>query len=218
MKEEVIVENEPATDKNESVDKITKESDNKESDILKAKFDEVLTEKKRLQKRIKEIESQAESKARQEAEARGEFEQLYKSASNKNKELLDRLQQIEQEKAQEQINAASLKISAEIADGSNAELLSVFVAKRIKYVEGEVKVLDSKGQLTVSTLDDLKKEFARDEKFKPLLRGSQATGGGASGAGNGVPTKKTMSRARFNALENEEKSNFMRSGGTLFDE
>ena len=44
------------------------------------------------------------------------------------------------------------------------------------------RVLDKAGQQSAMTLELLKEEISQDDSFKPLLKGSPATGGGAVGA------------------------------------
>ncbi|MCY1459625.1 hypothetical protein D9M71_771160 [compost metagenome] len=46
-------------------------------------------------------------------------------------------------------------------------------------------MLDQAGKLSATTLDELKAEFTNDPAFGPLIAGSKASGGGASGAGKG---------------------------------
>jgi hypothetical protein len=83
-----------------------------------------------------------------------------------------------------------------LASGSNAELLSEFVSRRLDInEEGKLMVLDGEGNPTVSTLADLKKDFISSGKFDSLIDGSKSTGSGAtttkaSGAGNGSDLSK----------------------------
>ena len=186
---------EDSNKENENEDK-SKEGENKEEkkqdvDIaaiiednkrMKSKLNELLDETKGAKRKAREEAERAEELARQKALKDGDYEQLLKSSEEKNKSLAEKLAQIETSRERELIKNASLKLSAKLADGSNAELLSEFVKRRFKFVDGELKVLDESGNLTVSTPEDLENEIARNDRFKSLLRGSKATGGGASGS------------------------------------
>lgn len=46
--------------------------------------------------------------------------------------------------------------------------------------EGQVRITDESGKLTVSSLADLQKEFETSPRYASLVRGSQAGGGGAA--------------------------------------
>ena len=76
---------------------------------------------------------------------------------------------------------------------------------------------DESGQLTVSTLDDLTNSIRQNFPF--LVDGSQANGGGAVRAqGRAEARSKEMSRADFDVMRPVEQSEFMRSGGKLYDD
>ena len=70
----------------------------------------------------------------------------------------------------------AMKLAAEIADGANAELLSEFIGRRLKFHDDGVKVTDNSGNLTVSSLSDLKTEFQNDARYSALLKGNQSSG------------------------------------------
>lgn len=156
--------------------------------------EKVLGEKKAEQAKRTQAE---EDKARKA----GDFEQLLKSSEDKNLELQEQFKALNSRIAGEQVQNHAMKMSLELADGSNAELLSTFISQRLKTTDAGVKVLDKDGQLTVSTLEDLKNEFLSNERYKALLRGIQSTGGGASGSGSGAGAVKEMKRAEWDKLD-----------------
>jgi hypothetical protein len=51
--------------------------------------------------------------------------------------------------------------------------------------KASTRVLDRGGQPSALTLENLREEIAQDPSFAPLLKGNQATGGGAVGASGG---------------------------------
>jgi hypothetical protein len=109
-----------------------------------------------------------------------------------------------------------MKIAADLAEGSNIDLLSTFIDTRLSFQDGALKVTDGSGNLTISSLDDLKAEFKNDARFASLLKGNQSSGGGATGGNNSGSAAKTKSRAEFTALNPADQMSFMKSGGTLY--
>jgi membrane protein involved in colicin uptake len=153
-----------------------------EIEKLRAHNESLLTEKKTAQQKAKEAETLAKAEAEAKAKAAGDYESLYKSAEQAKAEYEAKLSEIQQQTANERIRSESLKLATKLADGTNAELLQEFIAKRLKYTDDGVKVLDTNGNLTVSSLDDLANEFTKSGKYDALLRGSMASGGGAKGS------------------------------------
>jgi len=119
--------------------------------------------------------------------------------------------------ATEKKNNAAMKIATELADGSNAELLAEFLGRRLKFTDEGIKVTDAAGNLTVSSMDDLKKEFAGDARYAALLKGNQSSGGGASGGSNGGGAAKVKNRAEFEALNHTDRTAFVKDGGKIQD-
>lgn len=154
---------------------------------------------------------QAKRAVAEEDKARkaGDFEQLLASSELKNKELSEQYNRLTHSMSKEKIQTQSLKIAAELADGSNAELLSTFISSRLKETDSGIKVLDKDGQLTVSTVEDLKNEFLGSEKYKSLLRGIQSSGGGATGSGGSSGKTSEMLRADFDKLDASAKHKFL---------
>lgn len=189
---------------------------NKSVEGLKAKTDELLGEKKREANKRREAEETAAAAALEKAKADGDHEQLYKSSEQKRLELQTQLDNMTQKSANEKRNTAALKLATELADGYNAELLSEHIAKRLKYVNDELKVTDENGELTVSTMDDLKSIFKNNDRYASLLKGNQSNGGGAYGGKNdGGGAAKTLTRAEFEALNAADRMKFSKSGGTI---
>ena len=169
---------------------------------------------------------QAKAKAKAEAEEKalmadekarkdGDFEQLFKSSSDQVKLYKDQLDNLTSSIATEKRNSEAMKIATQLADGYNAELLSEKIAQRLKYTDEGVKILDSNGQLTVSTVEDLKNEFQSNERFASLLKGNQSSGGGAPGGKSGSAASKVIQRADFEGMTPLKQMEFIQSGGKL---
>jgi len=188
-----------------------------ENAAMKSKMDELLTEAKKAKTAKREIEEQSQVERERIAREKGDFEQLHKSSEERYQATVKELEAMRQNVANEKRNNAAMKVATELADGPNAELLSEFIARRLKYHDDGVKVTDSSGDLTVSTLDDLKAEFKNDARYSALLKGNQSSGGGAAGGSNSGGAAKVKSRAEFEALDPARRMEFVKSGGTLTD-
>lgn len=154
----------------------------------------------------------------EKARAAGDHEQLLNSSEAKNKELQQQLSDITSKMSLEKVQTQSLKIAAELADGTNAELLSTFISRRLKETDTGIKVLDKDGQLTVSTVEDLKNEFLGSDMYKSLLRGIQSSGGGATGSGGSSSTSTQMKRSDWDKLDVAQQYKFIsKDKGKLVD-
>jgi alanyl-tRNA synthetase len=188
-----------------------------ENAAMKAKMDELLTEAKKAKSAKREIEEQSQVERERIAREKGDFEQLHRSSEERYQATVKELESMRASVANEKRNNAAMKVATELAEGANAELLSEFISRRLKYHDDGVKVTDSSGDLTVSTLDDLKAEFKNDARYSALLKGNQSSGGGASGGSNSGGAAKVKSRAEFEALDPASRMSFVKSGGKLTD-
>lgn len=180
----------------------------KQHEAMQAKMNELLAETKASKQKARD-EAQAKEQARLEkAKKEGDYEQLLKSAEKERETLKQQLDQLTSKVSTERVKSESMRIAAELADGSNAEILSEFIQRRLKYTDDGLKVTDANGDLTVSNIEALKTEFANSDKYKSLLRGSKASGGSAQGGGNGVPAAKTVDRKTFDSWDQAKRMDF----------
>lgn len=188
-----------------------------EKDSMKAKMDELLGETKQAKAKAK-AESEAKAKlAEEQAKKNGDFEQLYDSMTEQANDYKSQLEELKNQIANKERDNLALKIAGELADGYNAELLSEHISRRLRYTEDGVKITDSNGQLTVSTVDDLKAEFKQNERYASLLKGNQASGGGVVGGKSSGATEKVLSRSEFSALPPLKQMEHIKSGGKITD-
>lgn len=87
------------------------------------------------------------------------------------------------------VDGVAQKIATELA-GENASVLVPHIKTRLKAeYDGDTpltRVLDKDGKMSAASIEDLKKEFAGEKAFKPLIISSNATGGSADrGRNNG---------------------------------
>ena len=184
-----------------------------ETESMKAKMEQLLGETKQAKARAKQEAEEKAQLANEKARKDGDFEQLFKSSSEQAASYKEQLDTLSNTISNEKRNNEAMKIAAQLADGFNAELLGEKIAQRLKYTGDGVKVLDSNGQLTVSTVEDLKVEFQNNERFASLLKGNQSSGGGAAGGKSGGATGNVIQRADFDKLSPLKKMEFIKSGG-----
>lgn len=185
-------------------------------EAVRGKSNELLDEAKKAKTQAREA-SQAKEQAKiEKAKKDGDFQQLLKSSENERAQLKASLEELTDRISSEKVRSSAMTIASELADGPNAELLSEFISKRIKYVDNDVKVLDEKGNLTVSSLTDLKAEFINSEKYKSLLRGTKSSGGGAPGSTvSGANTGTEIKRSEFDTMRLQDRDSFMSKGGRV---
>ena len=184
---------------------------------MQSKMDELLGETKRAKAARKDADETARLAEESKARKAGDFEQLFKSSEDKQKNLQSELDGLRDTISNEKRNSEAMRISNSLAEGDNAELLSSFIEKRLKHTDEGIKVLDAAGQLTVSSIEDLKEEFKNNSRFSALLKGNQSSGGGAAGGKSSSATGKVLTRAEFDGLAPLKRMEFMKSGGATID-
>lgn len=86
------------------------------------------------------------------------------------------------------VENVATKLAAEIA-GENDHLILPHIRSRLTVEKGsdgrpKTRVLDVAGQPSAMGIEDLQKEFTQNPKYKAIVVGSKASGGGATGAGS----------------------------------
>lgn len=178
---------------------------------LKASHQKLLDEKKAEAEKRRLAEEQARKEAEERAKKQGDFEQLSKSYEQKLQEQESKYQALIQKNEQREIQATANRIAGKIADGPNAEIISEFISKRLKVSEGVVRVTDDAGTLTISSEDQLADEFKSNPRYASLVRGSLATGGGATGS-NGTTNKP------FKEMNDEERLQLYKQNPEKFNQ
>lgn len=171
----------------------------KETAGLKSKVDELLGEKKTVAQKAKEAEQRAMREAEERAKQENDFKSLFESSETKRKEIEEKYNGLNQSIRSEKRNGEAMRLATQMASGTNAELLSEFIQRRLDFnEEGKLVVLSDEGKPTVSTMADLKKELESSGRFDSLLDGTKSSGGAAKpkvgGANSGTDFSK-MSKA-----------------------
>ena len=179
---------------------------------LKTQLDTLLAEKKAEQAKRRQAEEEARQRAEEKAKAEGDYKQLFESSQATTAEWQQKYQSLQQQIEQGNISQAASKIAGSIADGENAELLSEFVSRRLKVVDGHVRVTDATGNLTVSSLEQLADEFKNTPRYASLVRGSGASGGGAANPGGGaIKEPKDMTQQEREEFEKRDPRGYQQA-------
>lgn len=149
---------------------------------LKRNRDDLLTEKKAAQEAKTLAEQSAENARIEGLQSKKDFEALSLSY----KEKLDAYDLRDKENAEkltaQAVSAEALTMAKTISDGDNADLLATFIEQRLRSDNGEIKVTDASGGLTISTKEDLLNEFKANQRYASLVTVTKADGSGAHSA------------------------------------
>lgn len=162
---------------------------NEDVEGLKRQNQTLLDEAKEAKRKAREAQEQLTQKELDAAKARGDYESLYASSEQTLAAERQKLADLQAGIEKRDMRGSAAKVAAQIADGPNAEIIADYIERRLRIVDGQVRVTDASGNLTVSTLEQLGKEFQEEPRFASLVRGSQANGGGAAGLPGGGATK-----------------------------
>lgn len=181
---------------------------------LKRKIDELLTEKKSVQQKASEADEQAKAELAAKLKNANDYEQLYNSSESEREKATVELATLKANLQQQQVASQASTVASKLTkDTARAKLLSAQIESRLSLVDGEVRVLDANGNLTVSSVEELTASIKAEYPF--LVDGSQAAGGGATGGNSGAGDAKTVSRADFDNLGQVERSKFFKAGGKI---
>ena len=157
----------------------------------------LLGEKKTaLQKATEDAES-ARLAMEEKAKADGDYETLLKAREEELSSIKSELTARDEMIANKAVDSFATAMAMESAtDANGAEILKVFFKERVQYLEGKEVILDTQGNPSGLTKQDLIKEFQLSGKFNALMKGSGADGGGVTGSHfGGVPHSGMNQRA-----------------------
>lgn len=201
--------NEPVVNEEQSKTSVDLDAILAENVKLKEDLRIVAEHKDKLYKETKQAKAdreladlQAKKVSEEKAQKDGEFEKLWNTSKQEKEELQKRLENMTKVNRDEKVQISAMRIATELADGDNAELLSEFVQRNLD------KMADEAGGLSPDVLEAVKNEFKSNGKFKALLRGSKATGGGATGNVSTKSQSQELSRAEFSKLSPLEQGKF----------
>ena len=165
-----------------------------ELDRMKAKHGEA-------EKHKKAAEAKATKEEKERLEGANNFEQLYKSSEVEREGLMKQIADRDLQSASASEDNAALMLANELTkDTKRARLLAKELKIRLKYTDDGIKVTDANGNLTVSSLADLKLEVQKNPDYDFLIDGVDSSGGSASGSNKTGSASRTYTRAEFAAL------------------
>ena len=180
------------------------EDTKKKLDTVAAHKDKLYQETKKAKADREAAEMAAQRAAEEKAAKDGEFEKLWQTAKQEKEQILNELMTERKAIRTEKVQVAAMRLANDLADGDNAELLSAFVMQDLE------KIADEKGALSAEVLEGIKNQYKANAKFKSLLRGSKATGGGAPGNQNATGHQtQTLSRSEFSKLSTVQQHEFV---------
>lgn len=185
---------------------------------LKSKNDELLAEKKAIQKAKEEADAKARDEREKQAQENGQYKELYESQKAENDSLGVRLKEMMENQQRQTIKSEALRLASTLTkDVQKAKLLEKEISQRLTLVDNEIRVTDDKGQLTVSSLDDLSAKIKTEYSF--LVDGIQSQGGGATRSIGGASVEvQEMSRSQFDELSQKDRALFVRGKGKIVNE
>ena len=191
---------------------------NEQTSGLKAKNDELLAEKKRVQQEREEAKHQAALEAEKNARSENDYKQLFESQKEESNALRAKIEEMNSNIVRQKINSEAFKVASTLTkDAKKAQLLQEKISQRLTLVDDELRVTDASGQLTVSNLGELAEAVKSEYSF--LVDGSQANGGGAARAQGGASARQTeISRSEFEGLSHAQRKQFFSEGGKLFND
>jgi len=191
---------------------------NEQTSGLKAKNDELLAEKKRVQQEREEAKQQAALEAEKNARNENDYKQLFESQKEESNALRAKIEEMNSNIVKQKINSEAFKVASTLTkDAKKAQLLQEKISQRLTLVDDELRVIDASGQLTVSNLSELAEAVKSEYSF--LVDGSQANGGGAARAQGGASARQTeISRSEFEGLSHAQRKQFLSEGGKLFND
>jgi acetyl/propionyl-CoA carboxylase alpha subunit len=185
---------------------------------LKSKNDELLAEKKAIQKAKEESDAKARHEREKQAQENGQYKELYESQKAENDSLGVRLKEMMENQQRQTIKSEALRLAGTLTkDVQKAKLLEKEISQRLTLVDNEIRVTDDNGQLTVSSLDDLSAKIKTEYSF--LVDGIQSQGGGATRSIGGASVEvQEMSRSQFDELSQKDRALFVRGKGKIVNE
>lgn len=190
---------------------------------LKKKVDELLNEKKAAAKARQEAEEAAARAAEEAARKTGDVSALEKSWQEKYAKGIgekdSELAALRGSLNKMLVDNVAVSLANELAVQGSAALLIPHIKARLEVDTsgGEPKtiVIGPDGKRSALTVEELKAEFAANQAFAPVLAGSKATGGGASGTGAGGGAAKSVTRAQFEQMSAGQQMEHIRAGGKV---
>ena len=155
-----------------------------EVEKLRKHSETLLAEKKAEQQKQREAQAEKDALAQEQARKKGDFETLEKQYQDKIAKLEAEIVERDKQRDSDLVKSEALKLASSLSDNEhNQEILQMLIEKRLTAENGQIKVTDGTGNLTIASIADLKNEISTSGKFDSLITGTKASGVGATGQG-----------------------------------
>lgn len=168
----------------------------------------LLSEKKTEQQRKKDALAEKERLEAEQARKNGDVEAITKQYETKVAELQNELARRDAAQEKALIDKTALDIASQLTDNTNnRDLIATLINNRFKVVDGQIKVLNADGEISINDLTAFKNELIASGKYDSLIAGTKATGVGSTGA------KGTINKTE---LTEKERAELLRTDPTRF--
>lgn len=168
----------------------------------------LLSEKKTEQQRKKDALAEKERLEAEQARKNGDVEAITKQYETKVTELQNELARRDAAQEKALIDKTALDIASQLTDNTNnRDIIATLINNRFKVVDGQVKVLNADGEISINGLTEFKNELVASGKYDSLISGTKATGVGSTGA------KGTINKTE---LTEKERAELLRTDPTRF--
>ncbi|UNU74115.1 hypothetical protein LU293_04255 [Moraxella nasovis] len=153
-----------------------------EVEKLRKHSETLLAEKKAEQEKRKAEQAEKDRLAEETARKKGDFETLESQYKQRISELENTINEQNKQRDLDLVKSHAEKLASSLSDNPNNQaILQMVIEKRLSAKDGQVKVLDDGGAITISTLDDLANELKGSGKYDSLIVGVRASGTGSTG-------------------------------------
>lgn len=168
----------------------------------------LLSEKKTEQQRKKDALAEKERLEAEQARKNGDVEAITKQYETKVAELQNELARRDAAQEKALIDKTALDIASQLTDNTNnRDIIATLINNRFKVVDGQIKVLNADGEISINDLNAFKNELIASGKYDSLIAGTKATGVGSTGA------KGTINKTE---LTEKERAELLRTDPTRF--
>ena len=183
-----------------------------EVEKLRKHSETLLAEKKAEQQKQREAQAEKDALAQEQARKKGDFETLEKQYQDKIAKLEAEIVERDKQRDSDLVKSEALKLASSLSDNEhNQEILQMLIEKRLTAENGQIKVTDGTGNLTIASIADLKNEISTSGKFDSLITGTKASGVGATGQGTqGAKTLKDYTEGELIELQKTNPAEFTR--------
>ena len=183
-----------------------------EVEKLRKHSETLLAEKKAEQQKQREAQAEKDALAQEQARKKGDFDTLEKQYQDKIAKLEAEIVERDKQRDSDLVKSEALKLASSLSDNEhNQEILQMLIEKRLTAENGQIKVTDGTGNLTIASIADLKNEISTSGKFDSLIIGTKASGVGATGQGTqGTKTLKDYTEGELIELQKTNPAEFTR--------